>query len=134
MPKAAGKSTPKKRSHRQARKPSLRAPAEAATRTSVVHVIEEKIILKPTPYVEGVKEGIRYMLSRQPQRHRPKSDPAIDILRHLYPADEGKPPRTAVSDFELEQAYHEECDRRQIPNKARVGRTQLLRCAGRKTT
>lgn len=110
--------------HRQASRMPSRAP--------VVHVLDEKIIMKPTPHVEAVKEGMRYMIeSRSRRRHRPKSDPAIDILRHLYPP-EGRPLRKDVSDFELERAYHDECDRRSMHKTARASHTQLLRCAGRR--
>jgi len=91
--------------------------------------------LNAVPYAEGFKDGIRHMQeSRKRRRHRPKSDPAIVILQHVYPSDDGKPSRNEVSDFELEKAYHDECDRRGISKKARAGRTQLLRCAGRKKT
>jgi hypothetical protein len=65
------------------------------------------------------------------KRYRPKSEPAIALLKHLYPPD-GCPPRDAVSDSALERAYHEECDRRGIHKKDRASKTQLLRCARRK--
>jgi hypothetical protein len=65
------------------------------------------------------------------KRHAPKSGPAIAVLKHLYPPD-GRPSRQAVPDSDLERAYHDECDRRGIHKNDRVGKTQLLRCVGRK--
>jgi hypothetical protein len=117
---------------KSSKRPAHRQASRIPSRAPVVHVLDEKIIMKRTPYVEGVKEGIRHEIeSRQRRRHRPKSDPAIEILRHLYPP-EGKPLRNDVSDFELERAYHDECDRRRMHKTGRASHTQLLRCAGRR--
>jgi hypothetical protein len=65
------------------------------------------------------------------KRHAPKSGPAIAVLKHLYPPD-GRPSRQAVSDSALQRAYHAECNRRDIHKNDRVGKSQLLRCVGRK--
>jgi hypothetical protein len=65
------------------------------------------------------------------KRHAPKSEPAIAVLKDIFPPD-GCPSRLAVPDSELHLKYHEECDRRAIPKKYRVSPTQLLRCVGRK--
>jgi hypothetical protein len=80
-----------------------------------------------TVYLHFIKEK-----DRPPRkRHKPKSEAAIAVLKHVFPPD-GKPARSAVSDYELERAYHEECARRGIHENDRVKHTQLLRCAGRK--
>jgi hypothetical protein len=96
-------------------------------------LLDQTVHLVSTPYVDGVKEGIRFAgQSRQPKpRHKPKSDPATAILKGRFPPD-GKPPRSEVSDFEIERAYHDECERLRIPENARAKHTQLMRCAGRK--
>lgn len=65
------------------------------------------------------------------ERHAPKSERAKEIFKKLYPPD-GMPSRTEVSDFELERAYHGECDRLGIARVERAKQTQLLRCAGRR--
>ena len=109
-------------------------------RTPVVHTIGPgEVYMELTrcgrAYIEGVRDTFRCMQeSRKQRRHRPKSDPAIDILQHIYRSHNGKPSRNEVSDFELEKAYQDECEKRGIPKAARAKRTQLLRCAGRKTT
>jgi len=66
------------------------------------------------------------------KRYAPKSETAIAVLKGIFPQEDGRPSRQAVSDAELERKYHAECDRRGIHNNDRVKKTQLLRCAGRK--
>jgi hypothetical protein len=93
--------------------------------------LDQKVHFRPSVHtkrrMEDLMEGIRI----GQKRPRPKSDPAIEMLRRLYPPD-GKPPQTKVSDFQVESAYQAECDRLKVPTKKRASRSQLMRCVGRK--
>jgi hypothetical protein len=113
------------------KKPKRTAAAGQGQRQPTVHVVKEAIHLLPSVHtkqrIDDMMEGIRI----GQKRPSPKSGPAIEILRRLFPP-EGKPPQSKVSDFEIERDYLAECDRLKIPPKDRAGRTQLMRCAGRK--
>ena len=64
------------------------------------------------------------------KRRRPKSGPAIALLKEMYPPD-GRPSED-VSNSALDRKYREECDKREIHKHDRVSPSQLLRCVGRK--
>jgi hypothetical protein len=93
--------------------------------------LKETVRLRPAVHtkqrIDDMMEGVRI----GQKRNRPKSDPAIEILRRLYPPD-GKPSQAKASDFEIERAYQAECDRLKTPSEDRAGRSQLMRCVGRK--
>jgi hypothetical protein len=113
------------------RKPKAAAMAGQGQRQPVTHYIEEAVHLLPSAHtkrrIADMREGIRI----GQKRASPKGGPAVEILRRLFPPD-GKPPQSKVSDFDIERDYQAECDRLKIPPKNRAGRTQLMRCAGRK--
>jgi hypothetical protein len=128
----------------------FRRPPYFGEREPVAWVItrEEKVVIpalaQATPYnlgqlfehylprhltVKQIGEMLRKALLPNPRRRR-KSDPAMVILRELYPPD-GRP-SASVQDWEIEAAYHKKCDDCGTPLGKRIGRTQLMRCVGRK--
>ena len=66
------------------------------------------------------------------ERHAPRSTPAIALLKHIYPLDDGRPSKEKVPNSKLKSDYHDECKRRGISQKDRLSDSQLLRCVDRK--
>ena len=51
---------------------------------------------------------------------QPGSDPAIALLKYIYPQDDGRPSRQTAPNSELKSEYHDECERLGIPQSDRV--------------
>jgi hypothetical protein len=134
MIKLTGQPTPEQASelteafHRAALEPATREKAQTLEKVQAAQTARLKTL---ATRLENLAARLKNL---KPQiRHRPKSAPAMAVLKDIFPPD-GRPSREDVPDSELERAYNQECDRRGIHKNDRVKKTQLLRCTNRKKT
>jgi hypothetical protein len=117
--KAAEKSTPAIAVEPYVEPEGVRPPY-FGERERVVHVIgpDEKVYLRPTPYTQGVMEGIRHLVERlklgERKRYRRHRRDAIEaVAKEIWP--DGLPPESTPTPVAV-QRLGRECDALGIPN------------------
>jgi hypothetical protein len=81
-------------------------------------------------YTEGVMEGFRIAERVPKERHKPKRERALQILRQCFPPDGEPPPELRLA--AIKKAYRDACDGAGIPRDGRYSESQLWRIVGRK--